>query len=69
MKDSLYYSQPLILRSPKKELLSFCLAIIVTYIVDSRLLLGGGRVGREGLAVYLGKKCNERLGIVSFRFE
>lgn len=34
-----------------------------------KIVVGGGGVGREGLAVYLGKKCNERLGIVSFRFE
>ena len=71
MKDSLNYSQPPAPPPPpqkkkkkkkkKQELLSFCLAIIVTYIMDSRLWLG---LGREVLAVYLSKKRNERLDTV-----
>ena len=69
LKDSLNYAQP---PSPppkkkqkkqkkKQELLSFCLAIIVTYIMDSGLWSG---LGREVLAVYLSKKRNERLDTV-----
>ena len=69
LKDSLNYSQSPVPPPPKKkkkkkkeqELLSFCLAIIVTYIMDSGLWLG---LGREVLAVYLSKKRNERLDTV-----
>ena len=61
------WKSPFISRSPQKqEQLSFCLAIKVTYIVNSGFWLG---VGKEALAVYLIKKRNVRLGTVSVRFQ